>query len=84
MAARFDGVAHELERGPAGARFSDGVIEVVLDAAHQVSSCRLRGPHQGHTLPLWRYHALRLLSDAVLRGINPLTAAGLPAPVEGG
>ncbi len=76
ISARFGGLAHELERGAKEARFSDGVIEAGLDAEHRVSSSRLRAPREGHTLPLWRYHALRLLSDAVLRGINPIIHQG--------
>jgi ferredoxin len=83
VAARFGGILHELEQEATGARFSDGSIEVVLDGEHRVSSIRLRASREGHILPLWRYHALRLLCDAVVRGINPLTAPGMPALTAG-
>jgi putative selenate reductase len=82
VAARLGGVAYRLERGAEGTRFTDGVIEVTLDADHRVTARRLRAPAEGHTLPLGPYHALRLLSEAVLRGINPMTAALSPAGPE--
>jgi len=42
---------------------------------------RLLAAREGHVLPLARYHALRLLREAILAGINPITAARLPALV---
>jgi len=78
VSARLEGVALELVRDAAGSRFSDGVVDVVLDSAHRVASSRARAPRDGHTLSLGHFHALRLLADAVLLGINPFTANGLP------
>ncbi len=82
VSARFDGTACELTLEAGGARFSDGVIEAVLDPAHRVAASHLLAERDGHTLPLARYHALRLVRDAVLKGINALTAAWLPALAE--
>jgi len=69
-------------RDAAGSRFTDGVVDVVLDSAHCVVSSRARAPRDGHTLSLGHFHALRLLADAVLLGINPFTANALPARTE--
>lgn len=77
--ARFAGIEHVLTRTENGARFGDGAIEVELDAAHRVVSTRVSGAHEGHTLPLARYHAMRLLRDAVLARVNPVSAQFMPA-----
>ena len=45
-------------------------------ADHQVlgSACASHAVarNDGHTLPLWRYHAMRLLLDWALAGVNPV------------
>ena len=38
------------------------------------SSKRLRERGRGHRLALGRYHAMRLLLDGVLAGVNPVSA----------
>jgi len=40
------------------------------------AACATQAIHsnEGHRLPLWRYHAMRLLLDGVLAGINPVSA----------
>lgn len=83
MRARFGGAEYRaefLEGG--GARFGDGVAEATLDAAHRVVSTRAVHPREGHVLPLARYHAMRVLRDAALSGINPVSTAWLPALVS--
>lgn len=79
--ARFGGVRHELATSGAGARFTDGVIEAELDASHAVVTTAIHLPapgrvEDGHVLPLARFHALRLLREAVAKTVNPVTAEG--------
>ena len=78
MVARVGGVLHRLERGPDGERFDDGVIEAVIDGAGRVVAARALEMREGHQLSLERYHALRLLRDATLARLNPVSAAFLP------
>ena len=82
--ARFEGVEHVLARTGRGTRFGDGTVEVELDAEHRVVSARATGAREGHVLPLARYHTMRLLRDAVLARVNPVSAAFLPALRAGG
>jgi putative selenate reductase len=79
ITARIDGITHTLIRHEGGCEFSDGVIGVTLDPAHRVRAARVLREAPGHVLPLSRYHALRLLCDAALAGVNPVSAPGLPA-----
>jgi putative selenate reductase len=81
--ARFRGTLHELVREEGGARFRDEAIEVELDREHRVIAARARRPDEGHVLPLWRYHAMTTLRDAVLAELNPVAAAFLPAIAAG-
>jgi putative selenate reductase len=83
MLARIGGVLHRLERGPDGERFDDGVIEAVIDAAGRVVATRALETREGHRLSLERYHALRLLRDATLASLNPVSAAFLPLAAAG-
>ncbi|MBI4574695.1 MAG: 4Fe-4S dicluster domain-containing protein [Planctomycetes bacterium] len=79
---RMGGRLHHLElgAGQGDSLFGDGVVEARLDAAHRVVEARcLPGTPDGHCLPLGRYHAVRLLRDATLAGINPVSAALLAA-----
>lgn len=81
--ARFAGRLHELTRIEGRERFSDGILEVELEGGDRIVSDRAREWREGHTLPLWRYHAMRLLRDAALAGVNPVSAPYLPlAPLE--
>jgi putative selenate reductase len=82
LRARFGGEAYRLERDGGSWRFSDSAIEVTLDPEHRIVATSLQGPHEGHTLPLSRYHALRLLGDAVRHAIHPLTGIVTPVPPE--
>jgi putative selenate reductase len=68
VSARFGGASYELSETGSGARFSDGVVEALLDGTHRLVSARVLAtvPVPGHRLPLWRYHAMRLLRDAAL------------------
>jgi putative selenate reductase len=77
--ARLGGATHTLVVEGGLTRFSDGVIECVLDPGDRVVSCRVLRPAPGHALPLARYHALRALREAVLAGFNPVSAPRLPA-----
>jgi putative selenate reductase len=77
--ARFGGVSYEVEFVAGGGRISDGLVEATLDVGHQLVATRVLLAREGHVLPLWRYHALRVLREAVLRGINPVTAGRLAA-----
>jgi putative selenate reductase len=76
--ARFAGVAYVVEFAAAGDRIADGAVEATLDAGHRLVATRVLAAREGHVLPLWRYHALRLLREAVRKGINPVTAARPP------
>lgn len=76
---RFDGALHVLTSHGTGALFSDGVIETELDALHEPVATRVLEPAPGqvqeaHVLPLARYHALRLLREAIAKTMNPVTA----------
>ena len=77
MVARFEGITHVSERVAGGTRFSDGVIEAVLDETHSPISVRVLGDAPDHVLPLARHHALRLLREAVAKTINPVSALDL-------
>jgi putative selenate reductase len=81
ITGRIDGLRHELslDRARGRAYFSDGVVYCEIDLeGHKVlgSACASHAiaRNDGHTLPLWRYHAMRLLLDGVLAGINPVSA----------
>ena len=62
------------------ARFS---AEIDLGDARRAARRRARRgrstPNEGHRLALWRYHAMRLLLDGVLAGVNPVSARWLRA-----
>jgi putative selenate reductase len=72
--ARFAGVAYEISETAAGTRFSDGTIEALLDAEHRVLSAASIGKSGEHRLALHRYHAMRVLRDAALARVNPVSA----------
>jgi putative selenate reductase len=81
ITGRIAGARHELsvDRENGRAYFSDGVVYCEIDLAdHSVlgSACASHAVarNDGHTLPLWRYHAMRLLLDGALAGINPVSA----------
>ena len=76
--ARFGGVLHEVVREESGTRFSDGTIEVELDPMHRLRAGRVLQLAEGHLLPLWRYHAMTALRDAVLASVNPVSSLFLP------
>jgi putative selenate reductase len=76
--ARFAGREHELARAGGRERFGDGVLEVEIEGGERIVWARAREWLEGHTLPMWRYHALRLLRDAALAGVNPVSAPFLP------
>jgi hypothetical protein len=73
-ASRFAGAGYEIAETAAGTRFSDGRIEAVLDAEHRVVSATPIGGPGAHRLPLARYHAMRVLRDAALARVNPVSA----------
>jgi ferredoxin len=77
--ARIEGVEYRITRDEAGARFEDGVIEVALDRGHRPIATRVLAQRDGHRLPLARYHQLRLLADAAMAEMNPVSARALPA-----
>ncbi|HEY2510111.1 MAG TPA: hypothetical protein VGI39_04625 [Polyangiaceae bacterium] len=88
MAGRMEGVNLRLvvdrERGVAN--FSDDVLHCELDLethAVRYAGCAspAAGAKDGHRLALWRYHAMRLLLDGVLAGVNPVSAPWLE-PLE--
>ncbi len=88
MRARMDGVHLRLTVDPATGRatFGDDAIECTIDlATHAVLSsvpATDASPEDGHRLPLWRYHAMRLLLEGVLAGVNPVSAQWLDVPAE--
>jgi len=73
LSARLSGVGYRIEWGDGGARFSDGRLEATLDADHRLVATRALDSGKGHRLSLWPYHALRLLREAVLREVTPLS-----------
>lgn len=80
MLGRIGGQVHQLSRSEGEPdRFDDGMIALELDPKDSsLSSARpFFRAKEGHRLPLWRYHAMRLLLDAVLAdgGANPVSAA---------
>jgi putative selenate reductase len=84
ITGRIDGLRHELsvDRARGRAYFSDGVVYCEIDLGHHTvvgSACASHAiaRNDGHTLPLWRYHAMRLLLDGVLAGVNPVSARWL-------
>jgi putative selenate reductase len=84
MNARMDGTRLKLvvDRDGGRATFSDDAIFCEIDlATHAVvhAGCAAQAIHssEGHRLPLWRYHAMRLLLDGVLAGVNPVSARWL-------
>ena len=80
--ARMAGVLHRLERAADHERFDDGVIEAELDSAGRLVSTRTLERREGHVLPLARYHAMRLVRDAILAGVNPVSAPLLLPPAD--
>ena len=87
MSARMDGARLKLtvDRETGRATFSDGAIFCEIDlATHTVlhSGCATQAIHsnEGHRLPLRLYHAMRLLLDGVLAGVNPVSARWLEPP----
>jgi ferredoxin len=87
MAARMGGVKTKLaiDRETSRATFSDDAIFCEIDVtSHAVvhASCAAQAIHstEGHALALWRYHAMRLLLDGVLAGVNPVSARWLETP----
>jgi putative selenate reductase len=81
MIGRIDRIRHELSVDPKSQRatFSDGIVYCELDTtSHAVlrSACASHAVarNEGHTLPLWRYHAMRLLLGGALAGHNPVSA----------
>jgi putative selenate reductase len=84
ITGRIEGKRHELSIDRKGLRayFSDGVVYCEIDlTTHAVlgSACASQAiaRNDGHTLPLWRYHAMRLLLDGTLAGLNPVSARWL-------
>jgi putative selenate reductase len=77
MVGRIDGAPYELvvDEGAGRATFSDGAIACDVDlASHAIVVSRVVEASDGHRLPMWRYHAMRLLLGGVLAGVNPVTA----------
>jgi len=84
MVGRIGGGRHKLvvDREAMRATFSDDAISCEIDlGSHAVlhTACATQAIHsnEGHRLPLWRYHAMRLLLDGVLAGVNPVSARWL-------
>jgi putative selenate reductase len=87
MSGRMDGARLRLtiDRESGRATFADEAIFCEIDlATHAVlhSGCATQAIHsnEGHRLPLWRYHAMRLLLEGVLAGVNPVSARWLELP----
>ena len=79
--ARFsDGVVHCEVDTATHAVLSSACASDAIERDGPSQAAPGRGPHQheGHVLRLWRYHAMRLLLDGVLAGVNPVTARLLP------
>ncbi len=88
LTGRIDGVRHRLvvDREAGRATFADDAIFCELDLAthavlHAACASQAITPNEGHTLPLWRYHAMRILLEGTLAGINPASAPFLDAAI---
>jgi putative selenate reductase len=75
IAARFDGVEHQLERRGDRWRFGNDAIEAILDDGGVVLEMRLMMAREGQRLEVARFHGLRAIAEAVLREVNPVSAA---------
>jgi len=73
MLARFEGRLHRLASSAHGVTFGDGLVSVELESDHSVRSAVSAGAPAGHVLPLARYHAMRVLRDAVLGRVNAVS-----------
>ena len=78
MRGRFLGAEHVLETVADGLRFADGVIEATLEPDGRLRSARVLEAREGHVLSLARAHVMRLLGEAIERGVNPVSAMRLP------
>jgi putative selenate reductase len=78
LQARFSGKIFTLSRENGRELFSDGVVEAELNGDRRLINTRVLENREGHTLSLWPLHALLLLRDAVLAGVNPVSAPLLP------
>ncbi len=84
MRARMDRARLSLaiDRARGRATFADGTITCEIELgthAIVVATCATEASHppEGHRLSLSRYHAMRLLLDGVLSGVNPVSARWL-------
>ena len=76
MKGRIDGVEHTLTVGADGHdELTDGVVRAKIEAASgRVVEVTATNAPAGHTLPTWKYHAMRALHAGVLAGVNPVSA----------
>ena len=75
IAARFEGVEHQLERRGDQWRFGNDAIEAILDDAGKPLHVEVRMAREGRRLEVAHFHELRAIADAVLREVNPVSAA---------
>jgi putative selenate reductase len=75
VSARFGGVEHYLERRHGSWLFGNHAVEASLDDEGFPLEARIVTPREGHRLELAHFHELLLLVTAVLRGVNPVSAA---------
>lgn len=75
VSARFDGVEHYLERRDATWVFGNHAIEAQLDDEGFPLETRVVAAREGHALALAHFHELHLIVTAVLREVNPISAA---------
>jgi len=78
LSARLSGASYRIAWRDGGVTFSDGILEATLDEDHRVIATRVLQRTKGHQLSLWPYHALRVLREAVLREVGPLSASLSP------
>ena len=79
IAARFEGVEHQLERRGDRWWFSNDAIEAILDDAGMALQVNVRMPRESQRLEVAHFHQLRAIAEAVLREVNPVSSARLAA-----
>lgn len=79
VTARIGGERLVVEERDGRVRARDSVIEAVLLPDGALESARVLAAGTGHVLRLATVRAVRMLRDAVLAGINPVSASRLPS-----
>jgi putative selenate reductase len=87
LLGRIGGMRYRLviDRDANRATFSDDAVSCEIDlethdVLHAACASHAIQPNEGHALSLWKYHAMRLLLEGALAGVNPVSARWLVMP----